>query len=74
LNSATKTDSKQISIDPRILEEKLNLYENILKKKMDNANINLELKVMRESINELIENRKKKLDIYLILLGKLMRI
>jgi len=74
LNSATKTDSKQILIDPRILEEKLNLYENILKKKMDNANINLELKVMRESINELIENRKKKLDIYLILLGKLMRI
>jgi hypothetical protein len=45
------------------LEEKLNLHEKILKKKMDNARINLELKEMRESINEHIENRKKKLEI-----------
>lgn len=63
MNSANKTDNKQISIDPRVLEEKINLHEKVLKKKMENCRINLELKEMRETINELIDNRKKKLDL-----------
>jgi hypothetical protein len=63
LNSAKKSDNKPISIDPRLLEEKLNLHEKVLKKKMNNSRINLELKEMRETINDLIENRKKKLEI-----------
>ncbi len=63
MNSAKKSDNKPISIDPRLLEEKLNLHEKVLKKKMNNSRINLELKEMRETINDLIENRKKKLEI-----------
>jgi len=63
LSSANKTENKQISIDPRLLEEKINLYEKVLKKKLENSKINLELKEMRENINELIYNRKKKIEI-----------
>ena len=63
MSSANNSDNKQIAIEPRLLEEKLNLYEKVLKKKMENARINLELKDMRESINQYIDNRKKKLDI-----------
>lgn len=63
MSSANKTENKQISIDPRLLEEKINLYEKVLKKKLENSKINLELKEMRENINELIYNRKKKIEI-----------
>ena len=49
-------------MDPKLLEEKFNLHEKILKKKLENARVNLELKELRENINEIIDNRKKKLD------------
>jgi hypothetical protein len=42
------------------MEEKLNLHEMILKKKLKNAYVNKELKEKRENINEIIENRKNK--------------
>ena len=42
------------------MEEKLNLHELILKKKLKNAYVNKELKEKRENINEIIENKKIK--------------
>lgn len=42
------------------MEEKLNSYEKILLKKLDNSKINVELKELRDSINSVIDNRKKK--------------
>ncbi len=50
-------------MDTKYLEEKLNIWENILKKKFENAKVNSELKELRENINSIIENRKKKLEI-----------
>lgn len=56
------SENTQKAFDPKILEEKLNLHEMILRKKLKNALVNKELKEKRENINEIIENKKIKND------------
>lgn len=63
IGPSNKLDNKNIINEPKILEEKLILHEKILKKKFENFKINTELKELREKINEIIENRKKKIEI-----------
>lgn len=55
-----KLDKPKGEIDPRLLEEKINIYEKILKSKLKNINLSDNLKDLRSDIDSLIMERAVK--------------
>jgi hypothetical protein len=50
-------DSKEKSIDPKLLEEKINIYEKILNAKYKNYSLSNQIKEKRHCIDSIIDNQ-----------------